>query len=286
MTSSANITQQEALDILHASTPKAVLEVYNEPYMLNKKQIRQYRNNGFITLKKVLYGEVLSYARNVITAAVEIRKEHDKRTLAEKSQYEQSFLQCGYLCWDFPAIRDIVFGKRFAWIARDLMTSKDVRLWHDQALFKEPSGRVTDVHIDSSYWPMTEPEKSITLWLALTDVPKEKGSLFFYKGSHKLSSHEYVDIFNNPHLPEELLNKDSEVVHSALSAGDATFHSGLTYHGANANQTNDMRKAMTVIYIEDGVHFDASDPRNAAHTSCEGLQDGAKIDTKYTPILS
>jgi hypothetical protein len=44
-----------------------------------------------------------------------------------------------------------------------------------------------------------------------------------------------------------------------------------------------MREGMTVIYLGDGATFDASDPRNATHKSCEGLNDGEKIDTQvYT----
>jgi len=93
----------------------------------------------------------LKYARKVIGAAVKARIEPDRRKLEEKSLFEQSFLQCGYLAWDFPAVNDFVFGKRFAGIAKDLMKVSSVRLWHDQALYKEPGGRITDCHQDESY---------------------------------------------------------------------------------------------------------------------------------------
>lgn len=279
------IDHQLAKEILQAPTPREILDFYQEPYSLSGEQIQFYRENGFIKLEQVLNGKYLDYARKVISAAVLLRKEHDKRTLAEKSQYEQSFLQCGYLCWDFPAVKDFVFAKRFAAIARDLMGGdQGVRLWHDQALFKEPGGRITDIHIDSSYWPLAEPQYSTTLWLALTDVPQNKGSLFFYPGSHRWSEHEYVDIFKNPHQPEALRNKESVVME--LKAGDATYHSGLTYHGAGANKTDQLREAMTIIYIRDGVHFDDTDARNATHTSCHGLKNGQIIDTRFTPLLA
>jgi ectoine hydroxylase-related dioxygenase (phytanoyl-CoA dioxygenase family) len=45
-------------------------------------------------------------------------------------------------------------------------------------------------------------ELTTTMWMALNDVPKEKGCLYFYPGSHKLKEKEYVDIFKNPHQPE------------------------------------------------------------------------------------
>lgn len=277
------ITNETALKILNDPTPEKVLEIYNSTYNLSKEQINSYKKNGFISLKNVLTNEALSYTRKVMEAAVHLRKEKDKRTLSEKSQYEQSFLQCGYLCWDFPAVKNFVFGKRFAGIARDLMKASGVRLWHDQALFKEPHGRVTDAHQDVSYWPVKEGELTATMWLALNDVPKEKGCLYFYPGSHKLKEKEYVDIFKNPHQPE--IVKGIEKTFTPLNAGDATFHSGLTFHGAGENVSDEMREGMTVIYLADGTAFDSSDQRNATHKSCIGLKDGDKIDTLFTPLL-
>ena len=278
------ITNDTALKILNEHTPDEILESYNLPYQLSDKQINSYNKNGFISLKNVLSGKALNNARKVIEAAVLVRKEKDKRTLSEKSQYEQSFLQCGYLCWDFPAVKDFVFGKRFAGIARDLMKANGARLWHDQALFKEPHGRVTDAHQDISYWPINEGEYTITMWFALNNVPREKGCLYFYPASHKLKEKEYIDIFKNPHQPE--IVKGIEKTFTPINAGDVTFHSGLTFHGAGENVSDEMREGMTVIYLADGDTFDASDPRNATHKSCVGLNDGDKIDTLYTPLLT
>jgi len=273
-----------AQKLLTSETPPEILNIYNEPYVLSSEQIEYYRQNGFVKVSKVLYGEALNYAQKVVEAAVLLRKDSDKRTLAEKSQYEQSFLQCGYLCFDFPAVKDLVFSKRFAGIGRDLMEVDKIRLWHDQALFKEPGGRPTDVHQDSSYWPVKEPEFTTTIWMAMNDVPVEKGCLYFYPGTHKLGLREYVDIFKNPHFPEALDPENNIKV--PLLAGDATFHSGLTFHGALGNTSSEMREGMTIIYTKDGSIFDAADERNATHKSCKGLNDGESIDTEFTPVLA
>lgn len=273
-----------AQKLLSAETPPEILKIYNEPYILSSEQIEYYRQNGFVKVTKVLHGEALNYAQKVVEAAVLLRKDSDKRTLAEKSQYEQSFLQCGYLCFDFPAVKDLVFSKRFAGIGRDLMEVDKIRLWHDQALFKEPGGRPTDVHQDSSYWPVKEPEFTTTIWMAMNDVPVEKGCLYFYPGTHKLGLREYVDIFKNPHFPEALDPENNIKV--PLLAGDATFHSGLTFHGALGNTSSEMREGMTIIYTKDGSIFDAVDERNATHKSCKGLNDGELIDTEFTPVLA
>jgi len=41
-----------------------------------------------------------------------------------------------------------------------------------------------------------------------------------------------------------------------VSAGSAVFHNGYIAHGAGANMTHGRRRAMTVVYIADGVTFD------------------------------
>lgn len=283
MVNIANLTESKALEILHSAVSDELKNFLGSPIVISDDQINFYQQNGFVKIENVVTEEFLPELRTIIQSAVLMRKGKDQRELKQKSQYEQSFLQCGYLCWDFPAVKEIVFAKRFASIVKDLMKVEHVRLWHDQALFKEPGGRITDAHQDCSYWPIHEPQFTSTMWLALVDVPVEKGCLYFYPETNNPDLREYVDIFKNPHHPEFL--KDKEKIFVPLKAGDATFHSGLTFHGAGENKTNQMREAMTVIYIKDGVTFDSSDERNKTHTSCIDLNEGDIINTKYTPIL-
>ncbi len=273
----------QAMDLVHSPTPENVKEIYEQTYEIPAVQQEEYWKKGYIKLNGILNGAALDYIRRLIGAAVLLRIISNQRpTATEKSLTEQSFLQCGYLCWDFPAVRDFVFARRFAAIARDLMGIDRVRLWHDQALYKEPGGKITDLHQDISYWPV-KTEFTTTFWLALTEVPAPLGNLFFLPGTHKIGMYEYIDIFRKPHMPDRL--KNSPQMDVPLQAGDATLHSGLTFHGARANQTCELREAMTITYIEDGTRFDATDPRSSGHISCKGLKHGQIVDTRYTPRL-
>ena len=274
----------QAMDLVHAPTPENVKEIYEQTYEIPAVQQEEYWKKGYIKLNGVLSGAALEYIHRLIGAAVLLRiiSNHRPAAVTEKSLTEQSFLQCGYLCWDFPAVRDFVFARRFAAIARDLMGIDRVRLLHDQALYKEPGGRVTDLHQDISYWPV-KTEFTTTFWLALTEVPAPLGNLFFLPGTHKIGLYEFLDIFRKPHMPDRL--KNSPQMDVPLQAGDATLHSGLIFHGARANQTCELREAMTITYIEDGARFDATDPRSAGHISCKGLKHGQIVDTRYTPRL-
>ena len=277
------LSNEAAEKILNSEVSLPLKDFLDSALPISAERVKYYNDFGFVKIENVIGKDFLPEVRKIIQASVLLRKGKDERELKDKSQYEQSLLQCGFLCWDFPAVKDFVFAKRFAGIVRDLMKVDHVRLWHDQALFKEPGGRITDAHQDCSYWPIAEPQYTATMWLALTDVPVEKGCLYFYPQTNDPNLKEYVDIFKNPHQPNILTNKEKIFV--PLKAGDATFHSGLTFHGAGNNQTNEMREAMTIIYIKDGVTFDASDERNKTHTSCVGLNNGEIINTKFTPVL-
>src|SRR5690606_20894713 len=81
-------------------------------------------------------------------------------------------------------VKRFVFATRFAKIAADLLGVANVRLYHDQALFKEPGGGPTPWHQDQNYWPL-DTSNTITMWMPLVDIPSaEMGMLTFASGSH------------------------------------------------------------------------------------------------------
>lgn len=46
---------------------------------------------------------------------------------------------------------ELVFSRRLAQIAAELLRVDGVRLYHDQALYKEPGGGITPWHADQYY---------------------------------------------------------------------------------------------------------------------------------------
>lgn len=69
-------------------------------------------------------------------------------------------------------------GKRLAQIATDLLGTIDVRLYHDQALYKERGAGFTPWHADQYYWPLAS-EKCCTAWILLQKTELKMGPLFF-----------------------------------------------------------------------------------------------------------
>ena len=62
-----------------------------------------------------------------------------------------------------------------AWRASPLPA---VRVYHDQALLKEPGGGHTPWHQDQNYWPF-DSKRTVFMWMPSVDIEPEVGSMHF-----------------------------------------------------------------------------------------------------------
>ena len=159
-----------------------------------------------------------------------------------------------------------------------------MRIWHDQALFKEPHrGAKTPWHQDSPYWPHDDRAHSTTIWLALKDATIDNGCMTFVPGTHT-SEFQAVNLGR----PDDLFEfapqfKGLRGQVRELKAGSATFHNGLTFHYAGPNKTAAMREALAVIFMPDGTRY-----IDAPHmlTDGAGLKVGDVLDGDRHPVVS
>jgi ectoine hydroxylase-related dioxygenase (phytanoyl-CoA dioxygenase family) len=182
-----------------------------------------------------------------------------------------------------------VFSKRLGRIATELMQVDGVRLYHDQALFKEGGGGITPWHADQYYWPL-ETDKTVTAWIPLQATPLELGPLEFSAGSHRIVEGRDLEIGDESEvfLQQKLRVTDFKHVIEPFDAGEISFHSGWVFHRAGANVTKDMRKVMTVIYMDAQMRLKQPENKNQEndwHTWCPGAVPGEVIDTELNPII-
>jgi len=232
-------------------------------YALSAEQIENYRRDGHVLLRGVASQEEIAAYRPVLQAAVE-RYRTETRPMEERDTYGKAFLQITNLWENDEAVRRFVFARRFARIAAELMGVDGVRLYHDQALFKEPGGGHTPWHQDQYYWPL-DTNHTITMWMALVDVAPEMGPMTFASGSHREGFLGHTEISDESEERfRRFVAERGFPLHpcGAMQAGDATFHSGWTLHRAPGNSTDRMRAAMTIIYFADGVRLLEPDNKN------------------------
>ncbi|MDQ0897043.1 MULTISPECIES: phytanoyl-CoA dioxygenase family protein [unclassified Paenibacillus] len=258
-------------------------------YELSAQQKESYQKNGHIALRQVASKSEIAAYEPVISHLVKELNKHDK-PLEQRDTYGKAFIQISNLWEKSEAIQRFVLAKRFAKIAADLMGVNGVRIYHDQALFKEPHGGHTPWHQDQIYWPL-DTDKTITMWMPLVPISQEVGSMTFASESHLMGYINKMVISDESHrtLAGYIEGKGFETMsHGAMEAGDATFHSGWTLHSAPGNPTDTMRKVMTVIYYADGIRVAEPDSKareNDLKAWFPGIQPGDLAATALNPLV-
>jgi len=222
-------------------------------YTIAASQQEAFRRDGHILLQNVCPIEDIRIFRPLMLAVIdEVITTRD--TQGRTEDYSSLFTQVSNVWRKNELARAFIFAKRFAKIAADLMGTRSVRLYHDQALVKEPGGKPTPLHQDQFYWPL-DTTNTITMWMPLIDVTREMGTMTFASGSHKDGLVGKLPISDKADaiLSDLIKEKNYRLASYNLKAGDATFHYGLTLHSAHPNSSAVRREVMTIIYYEDGA---------------------------------
>lgn len=262
---------------------------FDDRYSLTQEQISYFRKNGFIKLKQVLSPEAIAYMDEVITSEVK-RLNTQHLPMDQRDTYGKAFLQIMNLWTKSEPVKEIVFSKRIARIAAELMGVEGVRMYHDQALYKEPGGGHTPWHADQYYWPL-ETDKTVTAWIPLQNTPLEWGPLEFSAESYKLTIGRDKAISDESQsVLEEALRKEGyKHVVEPFELGEISFHAGWLFHRAGPNTTGKMRKVMTVIYMDQNMRLKKPQNDNQIadwETWCPGAIVGEVINTPLNPVIA
>jgi len=213
---------------------------------LTDEQIAQYCQRGFIRIPNVISKEEAAHYRQAaLDAAAHLQ---DRNAQSEKkvfSQHVNVWLQD-------EMMKELTLHPNIAAVAKRL-AGISLRLWHDHILIKPPHNEApTHFHQDGPYWPHDKrPGHSLSAWVALVDVPVERGCMTFLPGQHTISNLRPQNLRDEHDLlglaPEM---QWQERVTIPLRAGDCTFHHQFTPHMANANTTDEPRVAHVIIYMD------------------------------------
>ncbi len=274
---------------MEAAINKAsLLQELNTSYNVSPDAIAFYRKNGYVKLKQVLSADVLTYYGEVITDLVFRLNTLDK-PMSERTTYERAFLQIMNLWREDEQAQEFVFSKRLARIATDLMGVEGVRIYHDQALYKEPSGGITPWHADQFYWPLSS-SKTTTVWIPLQDTPMELGPLAFAEGSQRVEIGRDLEISDESEqiLANALQKENFPLNNTPFDLGEVSYHAGWTFHRAGPNTSNRPRGVMTMIYMDKDQTV--VQPRNnyqmADHAKwLASVPIGSKPQDELNPVL-
>ncbi len=246
--------------------------------------VATFERDGFVVVPDLLADDELDRYGQLVTDAVAARTAGDTTPLEEKSRYQQSFVQCMNLWEDHADVRPLTFHPKLGQAAAELLRVPAIRLWHDQALYKQPGGRRTDPHQDHPYWPMRE-TSSVTAWVPFEGSTLASGAMAYLPGTHAIGLRKFVNIFFGE--PEDILADpevvDIEPVFVEVPKGSVAFHHGLTVHLANPNTTDRARAVHTIIYFPDGHTRGYPFPHFCVDRN--GIEVGEPIAGDATPIV-
>ena len=227
---------------------------------VTQSQIDAYRRDGFVIIDKFLSTDDLAHWRTAVDHAV--RERGNTRVFGHEEFndtnefYNNVFVQRVNLWRSDDAMRELMLDPRLGEMAAILAGVDGIRIWHDQALIKQPWANPTSWHLDNPYWSFDSPD-AISIWVALDDATLENGCLYFLPGTHKSATYDNVGI--GPNMGD-LFSVYGEwagltPVAAAMKAGSCSFHNGLVAHAAGANMTPGLRRAMSCAYMPDGGAF-------------------------------
>jgi phytanoyl-CoA hydroxylase len=225
--------------------------------VVSQEQARAYDEGGFFVLEDALDPEAVD------TLDAEIAPFDEQALEFLRGQPEGRISLAGvdtvsialHLVRHSPVLRAFCTSPLFADLCHDLV-GPDVRLYWDQAVYKQPHGAEPVLwHQDNGY-TYVEPQAYLTCWVAITDATLDNGCVWVLPGVHREGTlaHRATPIgFQCAEDPEG-------AVPVPIRSGSIVVFSSLTPHATGRNVTGDVRKAYIVQFAPDGAVARRGDP--------------------------
>ncbi len=230
--------------------------------ILTQEQIDCYRRDGVLSYPGLLDAEETQTLKTAVLEAIAtMGRQKVAGTGADvfeegDSYYDKVFTQRLNLWRISEPVKQVMLNPELGRLLCQLEGQPGFRVWHDQALIKEPFGNATAWHLDDPYWSFRS-RHAVSIWIALEEATPHNGCMHFIPGSHHLATYDNVGIGENMSDLFNLYPRMAEIdpVAYPMHPGDCSFHNGLTAHGAGANMTRTRRMAMTCGYMPCGSTF-------------------------------
>jgi ectoine hydroxylase-related dioxygenase (phytanoyl-CoA dioxygenase family) len=259
---------------------------------VDRQQIEYYQRHGAVVLRGTFGDWVEILARGI---------EHN---MAEPGPYGTenvrpedgggSFFD-DYCNWQrIGEFRDFMLHSPAAEIAGLLMDSRQVQIFHDHVLVKEPgTPKSTPWHQDMPYYCVNGLQTA-SFWIPLDPVTPDN-TLRLVLGSHlwqkllrpkKWAGGEsfYADESTFMDLPE-VENGTYEILAPALEPGDAIVFNYRTVHGAHGNSGAGRRRAFSARYLGDDARFIQRPGRTSPPYPGIGQSSGERMREDWFPTV-
>jgi len=209
---------------------------------LSEAQLRQYREDGYVVLGRVLTDDQLEGLR---------REEARFRANAPVNPAQKNqTLFFSQVCPYSEVVRSV--GTTGAHLdAMEQLVGPDLMLWFTQFVTKMPDGDSGKSefpwHQDNGYISI-EPANNVTVWIALDDVDTRNGCVWVDPKSHLKGLLPHKKKSADSWFLE--IKVDGDGIPAVLKAGEAVAFTGLTLHRSKLNHTDRPRRAFFFEYCD------------------------------------
>ena len=252
------------------------------PYKLTKDHKLAFRRDGFIRLPNVLSPAAVFRLRKELIHLL-------NKTFPENNRANR-FLSLEMMWIESPIIRQYVLSPRIAKISADLLSVKSVRLYHDNALSKEPGCGRTPWHYDDHHFPL-ETNDVVTAWMPAQPVPLSMGPLSFAKPLNVFNLVKNITFNKNDtsydkKVTEIFKANNVSIDSKPFGIGEASFHHNLSFHTAGNNRTSQSRIVLANTYFADGARV-VKEPTMVSgdwQKFIPGADPGGVVASEFNPV--
>jgi ectoine hydroxylase-related dioxygenase (phytanoyl-CoA dioxygenase family) len=268
----------------------------NKAYPLSETTVADYQRNGAVVLRSVLSADQVA----LLTQGIE----HNLAHLSPLAQVASRGDDPGTFTEDFctwqsnPAYEAILRNSALPAVAKALMQSQSVRLYHDHLLVKEPGTRqATPWHQDQPYYNVSG-RQNVSFWIPVDPVSLES-TLRFVAGSHagtwymprSFRDHQ-AQWFPDGTLAElpaiDAAPEQFKQLAWALQPGDAVAFHMLTLHASGGVSPLHRRRVFSARYLGDDARHAVRPWRTSPPFAglSQRLADGAVMEDGLFPLLA
>ncbi|KYQ92664.1 hypothetical protein DLAC_06658 [Tieghemostelium lacteum] len=256
--------------IMIKNNEKVDLEISKTLYQVSDKEIEKFKNDGFLIIDNIISKENADRLRSRIEPL--FNGEFETKVYPDEWYYRKGLsreditreMVNSYKC--DRSIAQLVLSEKMGKLVCDLMGWQGCRVSQDDIFWKPVSGKPIGFHQDEPYMRFFTTSEVCTVWVALTDVSLENGTLEYAKSSH-LWDKANSEMTNQFHAPEHYkLNLEEasriqgvdkvDIVPVQVEKGGCSIHHGLTYHGSATNPSQSKeRVSIAIHYIPSESEF-------------------------------
>ena len=265
-------------------------------YQLPESTAADYQRDGAVVLRGVLSAEQVALLSQGI--------EHNLAHLSPLAQVASKGDDPGKFTEDFctwqsnPAYESILRHSALPTVARALMHSHSVRIYHDHLLVKEPGTRqATPWHQDQPYYNVSG-RQNVSFWIPVDPVSQES-TLRFVAGSHagtwympRTFRDNQAKWFPDGTLAElpaiDAAPDQFQQLAWALQPGDAVAFHMLTLHASSGVSPTQRRRVFSARYLGDDARHAVRPWRTSPPFAglSERLADGAVMEDGLFPLVA